>query len=232
VTTPSGRHLDFALSATVPDATFSKTLKYYKQHKGKENSPSKNGRKASLPEEIAELAREAIEEGDLDKYRKMDLAPMEPVMESNTAGDLITFGTPVKSNISSLAVGSYMSSRGATAADDFVVDDNSDTLAAAENVDGDTEDARSSYTKAMSPLSDEVESKGVNGLASTESYATSTQEETLQNLYPQHPPFITVISLLPKAMFWVVAIPIAKYSNKAYNALVDRFANLSVSGGG
>jgi hypothetical protein len=29
---------------------------------------------------------------------------MEPVMESNTAGDLITFGTPVKVNIFPMAI--------------------------------------------------------------------------------------------------------------------------------
>ncbi|KAF5844287.1 hypothetical protein GGP41_002808 [Bipolaris sorokiniana] len=33
---------------------------------------------------------------DLEQYRAMDLAPLDPIMQSSTAGDLITHGTPIK----------------------------------------------------------------------------------------------------------------------------------------
>lgn len=100
VTTPGGKHIQFALQSTVHDTPFTKTLNYFKQFKGKENSPSKSRRNASLPEEIAELAKEAQEEEegseDLEMYREMDLAPMDPVVETSSAGDLIMLGTPTK----------------------------------------------------------------------------------------------------------------------------------------
>jgi hypothetical protein len=69
VATPSGCHLAFTPNATIPDTPFTHNLNYFKQHKGKENSLSKSRRNASLPEEIAELAKEAKEEEDLEKYR-------------------------------------------------------------------------------------------------------------------------------------------------------------------
>jgi hypothetical protein len=37
---------------------------------------------------------------------------------------------------------------------------------------------------------------------------------------------------LPEALFWATAAPIAKYSTKAYDALVDKFVGLELSGGG
>lgn len=106
VQTPGGKHLDFAPSATLSSTPFTQTLNYFKQYKDKETSPSKRRRKASSPEEIAELAREARveeqeakeEEGlkELEKFREIDLAPIEPVMEGGVAGDLVLSGTPVR----------------------------------------------------------------------------------------------------------------------------------------
>ncbi|KAF1911644.1 hypothetical protein BDU57DRAFT_552046 [Ampelomyces quisqualis] len=235
VATPSGKHLDFASYASLPDTPFAKTLMYYKQHKGKENSPSRNRRNASLPEEIAELARAANEEEDLDKYREMDLAPMEPIMGSNTSGDLITFGTPVESKISSSAGDTNLFSWRATNANDLVCDSSNAPQGAvtttAGNLDGDT-DAQPSYTRTLISQSlREVKSKDVGGTASEGEGTASTEEEILENHSPQHPPFVTVIGLLPKAMFWVAAAPVAKYSNKVYAALVAKFAKLSSSKG-
>jgi hypothetical protein len=43
---------------------------------------------------------------------------------------------------------------------------------------------------------------------------------------PQHPTFVTVVGLLPKTIFWVMAAPIAKYSNKAYGAMFERVGGL------
>jgi hypothetical protein len=106
IQTPGGKHIEFADGSTVFEAPFLKTLNYFKSHTGKENSPNKLSpnkarRNASLPEEIAELAREArvgefdemgvmMEKGeeDLRNYRFEDLAPIDPVLRSEIAGDL------------------------------------------------------------------------------------------------------------------------------------------------
>lgn len=110
---PEGsRRVSFADKPTVIDDPFQSTLKHFKGFQGtgvddsprgrkigKENSPYKPRRKASLPEEIAELNREASageasansdeDLSDLEKYREYDLAPLDPVMEADSAGDLI-----------------------------------------------------------------------------------------------------------------------------------------------
>lgn len=97
------KHVSFASTPTVSDTPFTSTLNYFKslkhqasskfkgQSKGKENSPNKSRRNASLPEEIAELAKEVQSEDDydLDGYRDIDLAPLDPVLENEGAGDLI-----------------------------------------------------------------------------------------------------------------------------------------------
>ncbi|KAJ4345472.1 uncharacterized protein N0V89_011603 [Didymosphaeria variabile] len=89
-------HVQFAANASVQDTPFAKTLKYFKQFKDKENTPSKSRRNASLPEEIAELAKEAQQEGVedekvmWDKYREIDLAPMDPITDDEMDVDLIT----------------------------------------------------------------------------------------------------------------------------------------------
>lgn len=94
-------HVQFTPKSVTEETPFANTLKYFKQFKGKENTPSKSRRNASLPEEIAELAKEAQQEGIddedevWDKYREMDLVPMDPVMDDGIAGDLIT-GTPIR----------------------------------------------------------------------------------------------------------------------------------------
>jgi hypothetical protein len=61
-----------------------------------------------LPEQIAELAKDAQQEGIedekemWDQYREIDLAPMDPVMGDQIAGDLI-MGTPVGKTVSFVA---------------------------------------------------------------------------------------------------------------------------------
>jgi hypothetical protein len=205
-------------------------LDYFKQSKGKENSPSNNRRNASLSEEIAELAREANEESNLEIYREMDLAPMEPVMESDTAGNHITFGTPVRSNISSMTFGSDIFSPQAAAFEDLVPEDKptaplSAVTATTEDLEGDAY-ARLSHTEtALSQPAQENETKDSGN--TSKSLGKAVVEKEIQDTQsPQQPPFITIIGLLPQAMFWVAAAPVVKYSNKAYEALVDGFAKL------
>lgn len=107
----SNPHVQFATNTSVQDTPFAKTLKYFKQFKDKENTPLKSRRNASLPKEIAELAKDAQQEGIeddkalWDKYRELDFAPLDPVMDGQTTGDLIT-GAPVCKTVASDAEGS------------------------------------------------------------------------------------------------------------------------------
>jgi hypothetical protein len=140
------------------------------------------------------------EEEDLEKYREMDLAPMEPVMESDTNGDLITFSTPIKTT-----VGAPMVVHQVNAALDR------------------SPEASPQQLQAPPPRLSLPIGQGESGDADSESAgAMNCSLEQQLTAYPQHPTFVTVIGLLPKTMFWVVAAPIAKYSNKAYDAMVER----------
>jgi hypothetical protein len=235
MSTPSGRHLDFTLDSTILDTPLTKTLHYFKQQKGKENSPSKSRRKAALPEEIAELVRDAEEE-DLDKYRDMDLAPMEPVMESDTAGDLITFGTPMKARIST-------SGKSSARSDQFPQPIASLHTSDLKEIEGST-----SIFEVLENLSPIKDAQALSILSSClslpieqdkDSDADAENSDTSSHpgdeqliLYPQHPALVNIIGMLPEAFFWATAAPIAKYSIKAYDALIDKFAGLELLGGG
>ncbi|KAF2791835.1 hypothetical protein K505DRAFT_363451 [Melanomma pulvis-pyrius CBS 109.77] len=103
VQTPNGKHVEFAKGSSVFETPFTKTLNFFKANKAKENSPHKPRRNASLPEEIAKLAREthvadmddeSEDRKDLDQYRDMDLAPEDHILENGAAGDLMIAHTP------------------------------------------------------------------------------------------------------------------------------------------
>jgi hypothetical protein len=239
VSTPGGRHIDFAPTSTVPETPFTKTLSYFKQYKGKENSPSKRRRNASSPEEIAELAREvAVEEQvaeekkqleGLDKYRDLDLAPEEPVMESTSAGDLIMCGTPVRTNDgwfkASVSGSPRPSSRTWTS---------TTRQADLYPSDSETED----WVKVQQPPTTPSPQKPTLPIEQDEDHDADVEESEDSGpgderkqiiLYPRHPTFVTVIGMLPKAMFWAAAAPVVKYGNMAFDVLVERLTGLEVS---
>lgn len=232
--TPSGRHLAFTPNATTPDNPSLNSLTYFKQCKGKENSPSKSRRNASLPEEIAELTKEAKEEEDLDKYRDMDLAPMEPVMESNNAGDLITFGTPAVSNIDLPPTSPTPSSRTshqdtAIQASRRLMETSRSTVSTVVDERPDAVDATVAQTASKQPdvspshisLPDEKDD-----VAFVDADVVKSAESEWSVVHPEPPTFVTVISMLPKAIFWTAAAPVVKYSSKAYDALYEKFTKL------
>jgi hypothetical protein len=160
---------------------------------------------------------------------------MEPVMESDTAGDLITFGTPVRSNISGVTIGSDIFSSPTPEIEGLVPEHKptaplSSVAAMTEDLAGNA-DARLSHTEtSLSQSFEEHETKDSDNTSQSLGKA-AVEEERQDTQFPQHPTFITVIGLLPQAMFWVAAAPIVKYSNKAYEALVDGFAKLSFGEG-
>jgi hypothetical protein len=208
--TPGGRHLEFTSNASIEESPFNNTLRYFKQYKGKENSPSKSRRNASLPEEIAELAREANEEEeDLDKYRSVDLAPMEPVVESVETEDLISFESPVKRAAETLRT-----------VPEFDMESGSSTLPHFS-----VPDPEMQHSSRMSlPVEQDEESD-----ADVETSDTAAPNEEKQLIvYPQGPTFVTVIGMLPKAMFWAAAAPVARLGTSAYDLLIEKFTGLEL----
>ena len=45
-------------------------------------------------------------------------------------------------------------------------------------------------------------------------------------LYPQHPPLVTAIGMIPATMFWVTAAPIVKYTGIAVDVLADKLRDM------
>lgn len=223
VSAPGGSHLDFTSSATIPDTPSAKTLMCFKQYRGKENSPSKSRRNASLPDEIAELlARDAEEEEDLEKYREVDLAPMDPVMESATAGDLIISTTPYKFRVSTL-----LGLEGT-----IPIKVNHMKKKTEESVsNGQSTRTHQHFLDLESQPSEpsdlvEQDDKGDADAKSSDEAASAKQQQLI--VYSQHPTFVTVLGLLPQAMFWATAAPIAQLSNKAYDAMVEKLMGLKL----
>jgi hypothetical protein len=232
-------------SGPTPETPFTKTLSYFKQYNGKENSPSKDSpskrrRKASSPEEIAELAREAaIEEQEaeeekelegLEKYRESDLAPEEPVMESTSAGDLIMCGTPVRTND-----GWYKASvPGSPSRDQDVPKTWTSTIRQADLYPSDSE--ADDWVKVQQPPATPSPQKPTMPVEQDEDHDADVEEsdsgpgdEKKQLiLYPRHPTFVTVIGMLPAAMFWATAAPVVKYGNSAFDMVVERLTRLKL----
>ncbi|KAF1830640.1 hypothetical protein BDW02DRAFT_92188 [Decorospora gaudefroyi] len=214
------------------ETPFAKTLTYFKQYKGKENSPCKRRRNACAPAEIAELAREAaVEEEEakedaelenLEQYRDMDLAPMEPVMESVSAGDLITCGTPAKANDKSLLGRTWSAS-------DLV--SHSPLGYAAEPTSPLHRNADMGNAVAMTP-SPRRHTLPIEQDEDQDADREDSEPESLEQrqiiVYAQHPTFVTVVGLLPAAMFWATAAPVVKYAHGAFDALVEKVKSLKV----
>ncbi|KAF2636661.1 hypothetical protein P280DRAFT_510318 [Massarina eburnea CBS 473.64] len=274
VTDRKNRHIHFASPAGVKDSPFKKTLDYFKQYKGdgkgggKENSPSKNRRNTSLPQEIAEMVREAglgvdgdgsgdmcthaivsrgfchecgtdvvvanedeVEEDveveveddadtdDLDQYRDLDLAPMDPVIEDGLAGDLIMLATPTPSRVHEWT----NKKGGRMGAGDFLAENDGD---------GDAEEEMGSVTPSddISMAGSDEGDMGMvygevrNDLLSDTDAASADGKQLI--LYPHHPVIINVIAMLPAAMFWGAAAPVAALSSMAYDGLVERLFGL------
>lgn len=220
--------------------------------KGKENSPSKRRRKAASPEEIAELAKETSGEEagvdmentefltdrddvddrdkhegeDLNQYRGIDLTPLEHVMSSGTAGDLITSGTPVRAGDVSLftdnglglgqgqGVETPMASTPRTPKVDNTTKYNSATDFHATPSSPLPSALLANYS--VSPTTLTVEP------SPSPPHSTGTKED-------DHPPFTTIIALLPQAMFWAAAAPVVKYASKAYDVLIEKMTGLGVN---
>jgi hypothetical protein len=161
---------------------------------------------------------------------------MESVMESSSAGDLITFGAPARARIPTsggdITCSDKPSQRAAfpNTSTFGVTADTSPVAAVLEKlVPIESAGAHSSLSSGLSLPIEQDEDSDAN---SEKSNTTSNPENKQLKFHPQHPTFVTIIGLLPKAFFWAAAAPVAKYSTQAYDALVNKFAGIELSAGG
>ncbi|KAI4631451.1 uncharacterized protein J4E87_002155 [Alternaria ethzedia] len=220
VQTPNGRHIDFAPPATTPDTPSANTPGYFDSHQVKDRTPHKSRRSASSPTEIVDLAREArVEEEEaaeqrelmnLNRFRDMDLAPIETVMEGGPAGDLIMCATPVRARDNTLFLQS-----------------------ASDTADSEIEewiDLQRPQSRLPSPRRPNllIEQDEENDADVEESDSTSDPEQQQIAGLPRYPTFITVISMIPAAVFWATAASIVDCSSKAFDMLIEKLTGLKV----
>ncbi|KAH7068461.1 hypothetical protein FB567DRAFT_249341 [Paraphoma chrysanthemicola] len=223
---PGGIRLECTSAATIPDTPFARTLKYFKQYAGKENSPSKSRRNASLPDEIAGLLaqraeelEEEEEEEDLEQYREVDLAPMESIMGNPTAGDLILPNTPAKSwdpNLLEVEGTSPLGVKHAHGTEEKLLNEEV-TRIRQPSVVTETEPPKPNILVELDQNDDK---KAEN----SDKTFTKMQSQSTDPI--QHPIFVNIIALLPEAMFWAAAAPVAKLGEKAHDAMVEKLSGI------
>ena len=227
--TTSGKHLAFTDIATISESPFynNAALRSLKHYRGKENSPSKSRRNASLPEEIAELAREANEaddDKDLRKYRDLDLAPMEPEEDGGS-----TFLESPEKRSRALSMGSKIDEELAEEVYDLrTLTPQSDGSPTREEFvsmeqDADTHSEEVFDLGTLTPPSERTEFAPL--VLPNRDHA---REDDQLILYREDPTFVTVVSMLPEAMFWAAAAPVAKLGNLAYDKLAEQFTGSTV----
>jgi hypothetical protein len=202
----------------LPKSSSTNALGYF-DSPGEDSSSQKGRRNSSSPEEIAELARgirveeeEAAEQkelAELDRFRDMDLKPIETVMEGGTAGDLIMCGTPVK------------------ARDESLFSQSSSVIVGSKIEDWVHAQRPQSGTPSSSHPTPFVE-QDVENQDVKESDNASDPEQQQLIIPARHPTFITVIGMLPATMFWATAAPLVECSNQAFDILIEKLTGLKL----
>ncbi|KAB2106786.1 hypothetical protein AG0111_0g5544 [Alternaria gaisen] len=220
VWTPNGKHIDFATCDSIPDSSVDHTLSCVKAQESDQISPSEHQGHASPQRTLTELAREARVEkeeeeeqralAELDQFRDMDLAPIETVMDGGPAGDLITYGTPVKAKDEELSLHRATDRYGS-------------------ELEGCNHIKR--WQSSISPPRRNpffIEQDQENGVDVEESNTTSISTQQQLSVFPRRPTFITVISMLPAAMFWATIAQVVDGSNKVFDVLIEGLTGLKV----
>ncbi|KAI5377342.1 hypothetical protein CC77DRAFT_1098575 [Alternaria alternata] len=220
VRTPNGKHVDFATCDSIPDSPVDHTRSCVKAQESDEISPSEHQGHASPQRKLTELAREARVEkeevaeqralAELDKFRDMDLAPIETVMDGGSAGDLITYGTPVKAKDEELFLRRAPDGSGS-------------------ELEGWNHIKR--WQSSISPPRRNpffIEQDRENGAGVEESNTTSVSTQQQLSVFPRRPTFITVIGMLPAVMFWATIAQVVDCSSKVFDVLIERLTGLKV----
>ncbi|KAF1932160.1 uncharacterized protein M421DRAFT_89513 [Didymella exigua CBS 183.55] len=184
---PEPAHMQIATNQTVPETPFTKTLSYFKQHKGAENSPSKKRRNTALLKEIIEVA------GDVTNVEvRVDIpewVEAQPVMEDTSLSTVTSALADLEAMVGS-----------------------SDVVKAA-GAPAQQEEDYVQVTAVVELTSDKDD-------IVTKPAISEDQKQII--LYPQHPAFINVISMVPATMFWATAAPVVKYTGIAVGLLIDK----------
>lgn len=154
-------------------------------------------------------AAEQRELAELDRFREMDLAPIDTVMEGGSAGDLIVCGTPVKARDEALF------------------------LQTASNASKPDIEERIDLRRPQSGLTSPcrltlLEQDEENDADVEDSDSTSVLAQLRLDVSPRDPTFITVIRMLPASMFWATAAPLAYCIVKAFDMLIEKLTGLKV----
>jgi hypothetical protein len=220
VQTPNSKHINFATRDSIPGSPVDRTLSCVKAQESDEISPSEHQGDTSPQRKLTELAREArVEEeevaeqralAELDKFRDMDLAPIETVMDGGPAGDLITYGTPVKAKDEELFL-------------HRVPDGSGSELEGWNHI--------KRWQSSIPPPRQNpffIEQDQENGVDVEDSDTTSISKQQYLSVIPRRPTFITIIGMLPAAMFWATIAQVVDGSSKVFDVLIERLTGLEV----
>lgn len=194
---PSRAQIEAINNQNVPETPFAKTLSYYKQMKGIENTPSKRRRNTALPSEISELAEVAVD-------GQVKTSPSHP--EELPHRIMETDRQPATSALTDL---------------ESMVHDGRDQDMANQDMANLAHFtiAREDPRQTNTPMGAAPETVG-DKVAYKESAGDETEKQLI--LFPQHPAFVTAIGMIPATMFWATAAPVVKYSSMAVELLIDK----------
>lgn len=205
VQAPDRNRIQVATNQNVPETPFTKTLSYFKQYKGPENSPTKRRRTTALPQEIGDLIETANDHEEVAdsahpkqlQHNAADNASMTTLPVGAAVADLIDMAH------SHIGEGSKK------------LEDHAD--------EGDQLRQVSTLTIAA------VENTSTESEHGPESGVDDNQKQLI--LHPQHPAIVNAIGLIPATMFWATAAPVVKYTSIAVDLLIDKLRDIYLEEG-
>ncbi|OSS55165.1 hypothetical protein B5807_00817 [Epicoccum nigrum] len=238
----------------IPDTPFTKTLKYYKQHNGLENTPIRHRRTTALPEEIAEVTELAIaatttppphvpsgsdatraEEAPVKSASEQKADPVGQFREKfRLQEEADKKAKEDTDNEAKAAVEHLADSPNHNESQSLPSDRNAMPKTSALNdmqelvCPGASEDVADVHKEGPYKMKEQKLADLKNLVDQREAEAVSAVDDLQKQLirYPQHPPFVTAIGMIPATMFWVTAAPIVKYTGIAIDVLVDKLREI------
>ncbi|UPX11384.1 uncharacterized protein EKO05_0001990 [Ascochyta rabiei] len=192
---PDQNHIQLVANQNVLETPFTRTLSYFKQHKGAENSPSKRRRNTALQQEIAAVAGIATDAED------------QPCSTEQTELRHVSLNTVYPSALPTTSAPADLEGI-------VLVQATEDTEEAQGNIARVDEPHQAHTSSQTAP---EATSKKDGAIVHSE--ADDTQKQLI--VYPQHPAFVNAIGMIPAAVFWMTAAPIIKYTTAAVDLLID-----------
>lgn len=221
-------------------------MKYYKQYTGPENSPIRRRRTTALPEEIAEVTELAIaatplpppHAPDTSDATRAEEAPVKSASEKRSE-----FFERFQEKLRLQAEADKKAKEDADNEAKATAEDPADSTNHKESQfllsDRNTMPTTSALNDMQELVADvpregpcEMTERTLADLKSLvdqhEAEAVSAVNDAQKQLilYPQHPPLVTAIGMIPATMFWVTAAPVVKYTGIAVHVLIDKFRDI------